>query len=269
MTMIHATAIVEPGAELGADVQVGPFSVVHAGVQIGDRCRIGPHVTVFPHTIMDADCRVHAGAVLGDQPQDLGFKDTVSYLKIGVGCTIREGVTLHRGTAEESATVIGEGCFLMAFSHCGHNVCLGNGVIVANGVLFAGHVTVGDGAFISGNCLVHQFCRIGRLAMLGGGCGVSKDVPPFCTTHPVALNRIAALNTVGMRRAGLTGAQRLEIKQAYRHLYHGGLNFVQALGNFDVECPGAISAEIAAFVRDSKRGICPWGGEDIESGAER
>ncbi len=258
MTQIHATAVIEPGAELGVDVAVEPFSIIHAGARIGDRCRLGPHVTVYERTVLGADCRVHACAVLGDRPQMLAFEDSDAELRIGARCVIRENVTLHRGVGEGTATEIGDDCFLMALSHCAHNVRLGKGVIVANGVLFAGYVTVGDRAFISGNVMVHQFCRIGRLAMISGGSGVSKDVPPFCTTHPLTLNRIAGLNTIGMRRAGLTHKQRLEIKRIYQMLYHDGLNVSQALEHIARTMDGDIAAEVRAFVGESRRGICTW-----------
>ncbi len=258
MSKIHATALVEPGAELGTDVDVGPFCFIASDTRIGDRCRLGPHVTIHAHTTLGDECRVHAGAVLGDIPQDLGFQEAVTRLEIGARCTFREGVTIHRGTEPGSLTRIGDDCFLMAFSHCGHNVQLGNGVIVANGVLFAGHVSVGDRAFISGNSMVHQFCRIGRLAMVGGGSGISKDVPPFCTTRPVTLNRVASLNSIGMRRAGLDPDQRRDIKQAYHLLYHAGLNVSQAVARIRVELSGAMGQEIADFVSESKRGICGW-----------
>ncbi len=264
MTQIHATAIVEPGAEIGVDVDIGPFSVVYSGARIGDRCRLGPQVIVYGATTLGAECRVHAGAVLGDVPQDIGFRDVTSFLRVGDRCVLREGVTLHRGTGEGTATALGDDCFLMAFSHCGHNVQLGNGVIVANGVLFAGHVTVGDRAFISGNCLIHQFCRIGRLAMLGGGSGIAKDVPPFCMTRPVSLNRVGGLNMVGMRRGGLTPEQRLEVKRVYHLLYHSGLNVAQALEKINTTIGGQIAAEIHAFISASSRGICRWAAGDDE-----
>ena len=258
MTEIHQTAIVESGVQLGADVTIGPFSYIRSGACIGDGCRLGPHVTIHGGTVLGAGCAVHAGAVLGDLPQDLGFRECESRLHVGARCVIREGVTLHRGSGEGTATEIGDGCFLMAFSHCGHNVRLGHGVIVANGALFAGHVTVGDRAFVSGNAMVHQFCRIGRLAMIGGGSGVSKNLPPFCTTHPITINRVAGLNTIGMRRAGLQNDERLEIKRVYGVLYHSGLNTKQALKRIEQTFHSSLATEIRNFVKESERGICPW-----------
>jgi UDP-N-acetylglucosamine acyltransferase len=256
MASIHPTAVVEPGAELGADVDIGPFSWIQSRCRIGDRSRIGPHVTVYGHTTLGAECRVHAGAVLGDLPQDTAFDGGVSYLRIGDRCRIREGVTLHRGTREETTTTVGSDCFLMAFSHVGHNTRIGDGVIVANGVLLAGYVDVGDRVFISGNCAVHQFVRIGRLAMLGGGCGASKDVPPFCTVHPISLNQLAGLNTVGLRRAGFDADQRLEIKRVYGTLFRSSLSVLQAVERIRADFNSDLALEIADFVAASKRGIC-------------
>jgi len=261
MVNIHPTAVVEPGAELGVEVHVGPFSWIQSGSRIGDHCRIGPQVSIFGSTTLGAHCRVHAGAVLGDLPQDTAFDGGVSFLRIGDRCHIREGATLHCGTREGSATKVGDDCFLMAFSHVGHNVRLGNGVTVANGVLLAGYVDVGDRAFISGNCAVHQFVHIGRLAMLGGGCGASKDVPPFCTVHPISLNQLAGLNTVGLRRAGFNSDQRMEIKRIYTTLFRSGLSMLQAVERIRAEFSGDIAAEIADFVASSERGICRMSAE--------
>ena len=148
MTRIHPTAIIEDGAAIGDDVEVGPHAVIFR------------HATIGPH------CRIHTGAVIGDVPQDLAFKNVESFVRIGAGCVIREHVTIHRGTKEGTGTVVGDGCYLMAHSHLGHNVQLGRRVILANGALLAGYVEIGDLAFISGNACVHQFVRIGRLAML-------------------------------------------------------------------------------------------------------
>ncbi len=255
---IHPSAIVEDGARLGDKVSVGPFSYVQAGAELGDGCEIGPHVTLLSAVTLGRGCRVHAGAVLGDLPQDMGFQGGSSRVVIGERCVLREGVTIHRGTKEGTRTVVGDGCFLMSFSHLAHNVRLGEGVIVANGALLAGYVEVGDRAFVSGNVCVHQFVHVGRLAMLGGNCGVSKDVPPFCTVRPVALNRVAGLNIVGMRRAGFDEAQRRDVKKAFDTLYRSGLNTHQALHALDRAFPAGPGREIHDFVAASMRGICAF-----------
>jgi len=254
--MIHETAIVDAGAELGDNVSVGPFTTIEANVRIGDGCVIGPRVSVLPFTTLGADCTVHAGAVLGDVPQDLKFEACESQAVVGRGCIIREGVTIHRGLAPGSVTEIGEECFLMGFSHYAHNVRLGRHVIVANGTLLAGHVEVGDRAFISGNCLMHQFVRVGRVAMLGGGCAVSKDVPPFCTVRPVSFNCVVGLNVVGMRRAGLSPEERLDVKRAVGFLYRSGLNVRQAVAKIRSCCNGASAMQLCEFIEASERGLC-------------
>lgn len=253
---IHSTASVDSAAELGADVEIGPFAVVAAGARIGDGCRIGPHAVIFGGVRLGARCRVHAGAVLGDLPQDLSFRGAESFVEIAEECTIREGVTIHRGTKEGTVTRVGPRCFLMANSHLAHNVQLGERVILANGALLAGYVTVGDYAFISGNAAVHQFCRIGRLAMLGGGSCITKDCPPFCTVRTNSLNRVAGLNVIGLRRAGLDAATRLQIKQAYKLIYRSGLNVTQGLEAIRREFTSGPALEFANFIEGAARGIC-------------
>jgi UDP-N-acetylglucosamine acyltransferase len=257
---IHPTAVIESGAELGVGVEAGPFAYVQSGARVGDRCRLGPHVCVYRGVTLGTECQVHAGAVLGDAPQDLAYKNEESFAVIGERCIIREGVTIHRGTKAGTATTIGQECFLMGFSHFAHNVALGNRVIVANGALLAGYVEVGDQTFISGNAGIHQFVRIGRLAMIGGAGGISKDVPPFCTTVSVALNSIAGLNSIGLRRAGFTPADRLAVKQAFQRVYRSGLNVSQALASLKKDGPpeGPVR-EFCDFIERSKRGICALG----------
>ena len=269
MTMkIHPTAVVDPGAKLGRDVEVGPFSYIEGRVEIGDGCVIGPHVTIREYTTLGAGCRVHAGAVIGDLPQDLGFKGGESYVRVGPNCLIRENVTIHRGSKPGTATEVGESCFLMAGSHCAHNVRLGSRVILANGVLLAGYVEVGERAFLSGNSMVHQFARVGRVAMLGGGSGATKDVPPFCTLRVLMESQIGGLNVVGMRRAGMGDAERLAVKRVFGILFRSGLNVSQAVERIKAEYPSGPGAEMATFIEQSKRGICayvPVLGDDPEA----
>jgi UDP-N-acetylglucosamine acyltransferase len=239
MSNIHPTAVIEDGAVIGGEVTIGPHAIVLRNVTIGPNCRI------------------HAGAVIGDLPQDLAFQPAETFVHIGANCVIREHVTIHRGTKPGTATVIGDGCYLMANSHLGHNVRLGTRVIVANGTMLGGYVEVDDGVFISGNVLLHQFVRVGRLAMLSGGCGIGKDVPPFCTTVGLERNRIGGLNTIGMRRAGLSSAERLQVKRAFTLLYRSQLNVSQALERMRQEFVDGPAVEIVTFVSASRRGICP------------
>ena len=259
---IHPTAIVDSKAELGTGVGIGPYAVIGPDVRIGDGCEIGPHAVLHRWTRLGAGCRVHAHAVLGDLPQDLKFAGVESYVEIGPETVVREGVTIHRGTKNLSSTVVGRGCYLMVNSHLGHNVRIGDHVILANGVLLAGDTEVGDRAFLSGNVIVHQFTRIGRLAMISGGGGIGKDVPPFCMTAGVQRNTVAGLNIVGMRRAGFGGPDRLQVKRAFELLYRSGLNTSQALERMRAEFTTGPAAEWVPFIEQSRRGVCPFGGEN-------
>lgn len=253
---IHTSAVIDTGAELGSGVTVGAFSVIGEDVQIGEGTRIGPHVVIHPHTRLGPRCRVHAGAVLGDDPQDLAFSGGASGVVIGAGCVFREGVTVHRGTREGTATQIGDRCFLMANSHVAHNCVIGDEVILANGVLLGGYVEIGDRAFLSGNCVVHQFCRVGRLALMSGLSAASKDVPPFCILLNNATNSLVGLNVVGLRRAGISATDRQQLKRAYRMLYHEGMNVGQALKDLSAAFPEGPAAELWQFVKASPRGCC-------------
>lgn len=258
---IHPTAVIETGARLGKSVVVGPFAFIAGDSDIGDGCVIGPQVVVHAYTRIGAGTRVHAGAVLGDVPQDVAFKPgTASRVDIGADCTIREGVTIHRGTKPDTATVVGDGCFLMANSHLGHNVRLGHHVILANGALLAGYVEVGDRAFVSGNAAIHQFVRIGRLAMTSGCSVITKDLPPFCTARGASLNCVAGLNVVGMRRAGMSPQDRQDVRRAFKVIYRSGLNVSQAVERLRGEFPDGPVREFREFIEASKRGICAFGG---------
>jgi UDP-N-acetylglucosamine acyltransferase len=253
---IHDTAVIDRGATLGENVCVGPHAFIDQDVRIGDDCVIGPNAVILRYTTLGDGCKVHAGAVIGDLPQDLDFADEPSYVKVGANCILREGVTIHRGTKPESVTEIGDDCFLMAFSHCAHNVKLGKGVILANGVLLAGYVEIGEGAILSGLASVHQFVHIGRLAMMGGSSGATMDVLPFMTAKSFVLNTISGPNSVGLRRAGIGAEERKEIKRAFTLLCRSGLTREDALKEIRQSLTSPAAAEICAFVESSKRGIC-------------
>ena len=202
--MIDPTAVVHPKAKVHATARIGPYAVVDADVTLGPECELGPHVYITGATVIGARNRFHAGCVIGDAPQDLKYKGEPSGVRIGDGNVFREHVTVHRSVNAREATVIGNGCLLMASCHVGHNTALGNHVILANGALLAGYVIVGDRAFLSGNCMVHQFTRVGELAMMQGGAGISKDLPPFTIAR--GDNRSGGLNVVGLRRAGVSSS---------------------------------------------------------------
>ncbi len=205
--MIHPTAVVHPLARLDATVSVGPYTVIDEHVVVGPDCRIGPHVYLTGHTTIGARNCFHANCVIGDAPQDLKYTGEPTRLRIGDHNVFREHVTVHRSNKLAEDTVIGSHGFFMAHCHVGHNSRIGDHVILANGALLGGHVTVDDRAFISGNCLVHQFTRVGTLALMQGGAAISKDLPPFTVAR--GDNGICGLNVVGLRRTGYTADQRL------------------------------------------------------------
>jgi len=197
---------------------VGPFAVIDDHVRLGAGVHVGPHAWITGETSVGEASKIHKGAVLGHEPQDLAFREgTRSRLEIGRNVVIREHATLHRATTPDGATIVGDDCFLMANSHVAHDCILGRGVIVCNNTLLAGYVQVGDRAFISGNVCVHQFARIGAVCMIGGGSEVGRDVPPFTTV--TGRSRITGLNVVGMRRAGLGSDERLAVKSAYKLIF--------------------------------------------------
>jgi UDP-N-acetylglucosamine acyltransferase len=252
---IHPTAIVEGAATIGNGVEIGPYAVVGADVVIGDETLVQSHVVLEGTVRIGRKNTIGHGAIIGGAPQDLGFKPaTQSRVEIGDGNVIREHCTIHRGTAEDSATVIGDRNFLMVGTHLGHNCRLGNDVIVANNCLLAGYVHVGDGAFLGGGALFHQFVRIGRLTMIQGGSQQSKDVPPFLIAAELA--QVLGVNVLGLRRAGFAEADRNDIRRAFKLLYRTGLNTQQALEKAEGMEFGEAAREFFEFLRaPTKRGF--------------
>lgn len=253
--MIHPTAIIHPRAKLDATVRVGPYAVIDEGVELGADCVVGPYVYLTGLTRAGAQNRFHAGCVIGDAPQDLKAKDEPAGLRIGDRNVFREHVTVHRSNHAGEETIIGSGSFFMAHSHVAHNCTLGDQVILANGALLAGHATVQDRAFISGNCLVHQFVRVGTLALMQGGSAISKDLPPFTIAR--GDNGICGLNIIGLRRAGFTGEERLELKQVYQVLFREGRSLRKALEVARQRFATPAARTLIEFVAASKRGVCP------------
>jgi UDP-N-acetylglucosamine acyltransferase len=254
--MIHPTAIVHPDAQLGVNVTVGPYAVIEGPARIGDGCTIQAHAIVSGHVTMGVDNLIGYGAVIGADPQDLAFQpDVQSEVRIGDHNKIREYCTVHRATSHGEATIIGHHCFLMAGAHVAHNVRLGDRVILANNVLLAGHVQVGDRVFAGGGTVFHQHIRVGTLAICQGGSAFSKDIPPF--TMVARLNGVVGLNVVGLRRAGLTAAERVEIKSAFVLLYRSGFNMRQAIAAAQ-ERPWGTQAQLFwNFIASmGKRGVC-------------
>lgn len=230
--------------------------MIEGPAEIGDGCTIQAHAVVTGHVVMGRDNVIGYGAIVGGDPQDFAFRPEVrSEVRIGSGNRIREYCTIHRGTSEGSATVIGDGCFLMAGAHLAHNVQLGSGVVLANNVLLGGYVQVGDGVFIGGGSVFHQFIRVGRLAICQGLSGFSKDVPPFVIA--AEKNAVAGVNVVGLRRAGFSAPQRAEVKAAFDLLYRRGLNVTQALA---ASTERDWSTEVQGFwcfvAEAKKKGLC-------------
>jgi UDP-N-acetylglucosamine acyltransferase len=250
---VHDTAIVSPSARLGRGVVVGPYAVVEDDVVIGEGTEIRAHSVVKRLTTLGAQNRVHEGAVIGGEPQDLSFTGVESRVVVGDRNTIREGVTVHRSTKAGGATVVGSDCFLMAYVHLAHDDRVGDRVIMANNVALAGHVEVADRAFLSGGVVVHQFCRVGRLAMVGGNAKVVQDCLPFVISdgHPA---RACGLNVIGLRRAGVPASALRALKEAYRVLLRSGLHLEPALERMTALHDPLVD-EMVAFVRGSKRGF--------------
>lgn len=252
---IHPTAIISPEAIIGKNVSVGPYSIVESGCQIGDNTVIDSNAKICTGTVIGSNCHIFHGAVIGELPQDLSFDPaTASGVLVGDNVTLREYVTIHRATKENQSTIIGSNTLLMAFVHVGHDGVIGENVIVANNTVFAGHVTIGSRSVISAYILVHQFCRIGKLVMIGGGATIRQDVPSYCIVSEE--NTVYGINVVGLRRAGYDEGRRFRIKKAVKTYFFRHLNSRQAVAQINEEFPGDPDiAEFVDFVTSSKRGI--------------
>jgi UDP-N-acetylglucosamine acyltransferase len=252
---IHPTATVHPDAELGQDVEVGPYAYIGPDCQVGDGCVIQMRAVLEEHVRLAPRVTVGIGTILGGKPQDLKFKGEVTTVEVGEGTTLREYLTINRGTSESYKTVIGKNCFLMSYVHLAHDCHLGDGVIISNGTQLAGHVKVDDRAIISGLCAVHQFAKIGRHSFVGGMSRVSKDIPPYVKAvgNPV---KLYGLNSVGLQRSGFPEAVVSELKKAYRLFFRSDVNITQALERAakDLQPFPEVQAFIA-FVEESGRGV--------------
>jgi UDP-N-acetylglucosamine acyltransferase len=252
--VIHSTAVIHPKAQVDPSCVVGAYAVIDEHVVVGRQCWIGPHVHITGITTIGARNRFHAGCVVGDAPQDLKYKGESTRLRIGDDNVLREHVTVHRSNTAEESTIVGSNNFLMANSHVGHNSQLGNHIIIANGALLGGHVQIDDRAFISGNCLVHQFVRVGTLALMQGGSAISKDLPPFTVAR--GDNGICGLNTVGLRRAGYDSDARLELRKLYVALFRTRRKWSEALAEAREQFTSEPARILLDFVAASSRGIC-------------
>jgi UDP-N-acetylglucosamine acyltransferase len=255
---IHPTAIVDPGAKIESDVEIGPYSIIAANVTIGERSTIQSHVVIEGEVKIGQKNLIGHGAIIGGPPQDVSFSlERKTSVFIGDNNVFREYCTIHRGTAEGTATKLGDNNFLMAGAHVGHNCEIGNNVTIANNCLLAGYVRVDDQAFLGGGSTFHQYMRVGRLVMVQGSSAFGKDLPPF--TLAAQRNSIFGINLVGLKRAGFSAQDRNEIQGAFKLLYLSGLNISQALEKATLMKLGAAAREFFDFVAAAKkRGICAY-----------
>ena len=257
MANIHPLACVSPLAKLGEHVEVGPYAFIDANVEIGDYTKVHPHATIFPYVKIGEHCEVFPGAVVGAIPQDLKFDGEITYVEIGDYVTIRECATINRGTkaSGKGVTKIGNHTLIMSYVHVAHDCTVGNHCILVSFVGIAGETDVDDWAILGGSTVVHQFSRIGKHAMVGGGSKVNKDIPPYalCGRDPICY---AGVNIVGLRRRGFDSDTVRMIKDIYDTIYYQGNNVTDGLAKVEAGFPDTPEkAEIINFIRNSKRGI--------------
>lgn len=253
--MISPLAYVDPKAQLDKTVEVSPFTMIHDNVIIGENTWIGPNVTIFSGARIGKNCKIFPGAVIAGIPQDLKFQGEDSTVVIGDNTTIRECVTISRGTVDKQTTVIGSNCLLMAYVHIAHDCVIGSHVIIANAVQIAGHVSIDDWAIIGGSSAIHQFVKIGMHSMISGGSLVRKDVPPFTKAAREPLS-YAGVNSLGLRRRGFSSETISHIQEVYRYLFLNSLNNSRALEEIEVNLPATKERdEILNFIRSSERGV--------------
>lgn len=254
-TVIHRLALVDPSANLGQDVQIGPFCVVEEGVTIGDGTVLEARSTIKRGTIVGKNNHIFEGAVIGGLPQCVGLSERdCGAAIVGDGNVIRENVTIHRSMHAEDATVVGDDCMLMANVHIAHDCHVADEVIFANNAMLAGHCSVGRRAFVSGAAGAHQHVRIGAFAMVGGQAHLVRDVPPFVTVDGLS-SQVVGLNLVGLRRAGFTSADVKTLKGVYRILYKSGLNWREIVEKIENEYKEGVGLEMARFLATTTRGI--------------
>jgi UDP-N-acetylglucosamine acyltransferase len=253
--MTHPYTYIDPNARIAPNVKIDPFTVIHGDVQIGEGTWIGSNVTIMDGTRVGKNCRIFPGAVIGAIPQDLKFNGEKTTVEIGDNTTIREFVTINRGTEDRLKTRVGHNCMIMAYSHIAHDCSIGNNCILSNSVQLAGHVTMGDWAWIAGVSAVHQFVSIGQHAYIAGGSLVSKDVPPYikAVRNPLSYGGV---NSIGLKRRGFELEKINHILDIYRVIFNKGLNTSQALEYIEEEVTASDERdEIVTFIRESGRGI--------------
>ena len=253
--MKQPLAYVHPESVIAENVVIEPFVTIDKDVVIGEGTRIGSNVTILPGTRIGKNCNIFPGAVIGAVPQDLKFRGEYTTVEIGNNTTIREFVTVNRGTAAKGKTVVGNNCLLMAYVHVAHDCVVGNNVILVNNTQLAGEVIVDDFAILAGMVAVHQFVHVGSHVMIAGGSLVRKDVPPFIKAGREPLAYVG-INSIGLRRRNFSNEKIREVQDIYRYIYQKGLNASQAVEIIEAEMPASPERdEILLFIKDSKRGI--------------
>ena len=255
MRQLHPTAVVHPGAQIGEDCEIGPYCVIGEHVVLGPGCRLHSHVVIDGHTVLGRENEIFPFASIGLKTQDLKWKGGITRTQIGDRNTFREYVTIHSATGDGETTVVGSDNHILAYCHLAHNVALGNFVIMSNVGTLAGHVTVGDHAVIGGLVAIHQFCRVGKMAMIGGCSKVVQDVPPFMLAdgNPAQTRTV---NKVGLERRGVSEQAQTALKQAYKILFREGLTISNALVKIEQELPQLPEIEyLVQFARTSERGM--------------
>jgi UDP-N-acetylglucosamine acyltransferase len=253
--MIHSFTSIHPDARLASDVQVDPFTMIHKNVHIGAGTWIGSNVTIMEGARIGKNCRIFPGAVISADPQDLKFDGEETTVEIGDNTTIREFVTIHRGTRDRWKTKVGSNCMILAYSHIAHDCIIGDNCILSNNSQVAGHVVLGDWVILGGMCAIHQFVRVGSHVFLGGGSLVGKDIPPYIKAARMPLS-YSGVNSVGLKRRGFTIDKINHILDIYRVIYNKGMNTSQALEFLEEEFPASDERdEIVGFIRESGRGI--------------
>jgi UDP-N-acetylglucosamine acyltransferase len=253
--VIHATAVVDPGAMLGDAVEIGPYAVIGTGVELGDGCRLGPHVVLERNVRLAAGVSIGAGSVLGSDPQDVKYRGEETFVEVGPRTVIREHSTVNRGSSATGLTSIGADCFLMTYVHVAHDCRLGDGVTIANATQLSGHTTVEDRATLSGLIAVHQFVTIGTYAFVGGASRVNQDIPPYTKAvgNPVEL---FGLNTVGLQRANLAADSISALKRAYRQLFNSDLPRPEAIALLAGDALAYPEVQrLIEFVGNARRGV--------------
>jgi len=263
---IHPTAVISEYADIGDNVEIGAFAVLEGNIKIGPDCVIRPSAHLFGNVTLGSNNQVFTGAILGEKPQHLKYNNEPTRVDVGDGNVFRENVTIHRGTTYSMTTRIGNHNFFMAGSHVAHDCVVGSNCILANGALVGGHVVLADNVYLSGNCAVHQFARVGRLALLSGCSATTKDIPPFVIQQNI--DTVVGINVVGMRRAGLKPVQINAVREAFRILFRCNHTLPAALGILEAELGDVdIVQEMIAFLRKCPKGINHMRGRTYEEAA--